>query len=80
MDMNLQPYFVNVIFANITTELALDWDFFSKLEIYPKTYHIGESWSMGGKFIILAPRSVVRAMSMNDLIMSALVPLGSGSL
>jgi hypothetical protein len=35
---------------------------------------------MGEKFIILAPRSVVRAMSMNDLIMSALVPLGSGSL
>jgi hypothetical protein len=35
---------------------------------------------MGGKFIVLATRSVVRAMSMNDLIMSALVPLGSGSL
>ncbi len=53
---------------------------FSKLEKYPETYHIGESWSMGGKFIILAAWSVVRAMSMNNLIISAFVPVGSGSL
>ena len=33
---------------------------------------------MGEKFIILAPRSVVRAMSMNDLIISAIIHVGSG--
>jgi hypothetical protein len=53
---------------------------FSKLEKYPETYHIGELWSMGGKFIILAAWSDGRAMSMIDLIISVFFPVGSGSL
>ncbi len=43
------------------------------------SYHIGDPWLMGGKFIILLDWSVSFARPMNVLMMSALAPFGSGS-
>ncbi len=52
---------------------------FSNYEKYAETYHIGESWSMGRKFIIWDTWPVVLAMSLKECIMFALFPPGRGS-
>jgi hypothetical protein len=60
MDMNLQDIFVNVIFANITTELALAWEIFQSWKNIPRLTTLGSCglwvgnslfWLLGQLFV-----------------------------
>ncbi len=70
--------FFVITYSLIDARVSSKCGYFSNYEKYPETYHIGESWSIGSKFITQNTWPVYWAMFLKDWIKFAFSPPGRG--